>query len=207
MSLNIYIPRMLGSVTKKTIQDSFNALGIGQVDEIDMVYKVNENRNSYYFAFIKISPYNTPQSAALQTDLNKNKYIRFTYDEEAGQYWEIKKYIPRDQRGRHIDASSNANTNSLPIDTPRSITSFHAVNGTMKPPVNPNNVWKKTMQEPLLGLFGLSSTIWTPLMPIIDSITNAFMSKPSAFTAQDKLDLVEEYEDLEKQIRIEIFSI
>jgi hypothetical protein len=205
MSLNIYIPRMLGTVTKKTIQDSFNALGIGRVDEIDMVYKVNENRNAYYFAFIKISPYNTPQSAALQTNLNKNKYIRFTYDEEAGQYWEIKKYIPRDQRGLHRDEALNAN--HLRSDSPRSITSFDAVNGTENKPVNPSNVWKKTMQEPMLGLFGITSTIWTPLMPIIDSITNAFTSKPTAFTAQDKLDLVEEYEDLEKQIRIEIFSI
>ena len=202
MSLNIYIPRMLGSVTKKTVQDSFNALGIGRVDEIDMVYKVNENRNAYYFAFIKISPYNTPQSAALQRNLNKNKYIRFTYDEEAGQYWEIKKYIPRDQRMllHRDDVSANR-----PLGhTTRSITSFESVNEIENIPVNPNNIWKKTTQEPLLGLFGLSSTIWTPLMPIIDSITNAFTTKPSAFTAQDKLDLVEEYEELEKQIRIQI---
>lgn len=201
MSLNIYIPRMLGSVTKKTIQDSFNALGIGRVDEIDMVYKVNENHNAYYFAFIKIAPYNTPQSAALQRNLNKNKYIRFTYDEEAGQYWEIKKYIPRDQRGLHRE---DVSANRPPSDTPRSIKSFESLNEIENIPVNPNNVWKKTTQEPLLGLFGLSSTIWTPLMPIIDSITNAFMSKPSAFTAQDKLDLVEEYEDLEKQIHVQI---
>ena len=202
MTLNIYIPRMLGTVTKKTIQDSFNALGIGRVDEIDMVYKINENRNAYYFAFIKISPYNTPQSVALQTDLNKNKYIRFTYDEEAGQYWEIKKYIPRDQRGLHRNTASN--TNLLQSDNHRVITSFNAVNGIENIPVNPNNVWKKTTQEPMLGLFGITSTIWTPLMPIINTITNAFTSKPSVFTAQDKLDLVEEYEELEKQIRIQI---
>jgi hypothetical protein len=201
MSLNIYIPRMLGTVTKKTIQDSFNALGIGRVDEIDMVYKVNENRNAYYFAFIKISPYNTPQSVALQRNLNKNKYIRFTYDEEAGQYWEIKKYIPRDQRGLHRD---DVSANRLRSDTHRLFTPFDVVNGTENTPVNPNNVWKKTTQEPMLGLFGITSTIWTPLVPIIDSITNAFTSKPSAFTAQDKLDLVEEYEELEKQIRIQI---
>ena len=201
MSLNIYIPRMLGSVTKKTIQDSFNALGIGRVDEIDMVYKVNENHNAYYFAFIKIAPYNTPQSAALQRNLNKHKYIRFTYDEEAGQYWEIKKYIPRDQRGRHRD---DVSANRQIIDTPRSITSFDALNEIENIPINPNNMWKKTTQEPLLSLFGLSSTIWTPLMPIINSITNAFTTKPSAFTAQDKLDLVEEYEDLEKQIHVQI---
>jgi hypothetical protein len=138
----------------------------------------------------------------LQRNLNKNKYIRFTYDEEAGQYWEIKKYIPRYQRGLHRDESSNPNR--VPIDTPRSITSFHAVNGTMTPPVNPNNVWKKTTQQPMPGLFGLSSTIWTPLMPIINSITNAFATNPTAFTAQDKLDLVQEYEELEKEIRIQI---
>ena len=192
---------MLGSVTKKTIQDSFNALGIGRVDEIDMVYKVNENHNAYYFAFIKIAPYNTPQSAALQRNLNKHKYIRFTYDEEAGQYWEIKKYIPRDQRVRHRD---DVSANRQIIDTPRSITSFDALNEIENIPINPNNMWKKTTQEPLLSLFGLSSTIWTPLMPIINSITNAFTTKPSAFTAQDKLDLVEEYEDLEKQIHVQI---
>ena len=204
MSLNIYIPRMLGTVTKKTIQDSFNTLGIGRVDEIDMVYKVNENRNAYYFAFIKIAPYNTPQSAALQRSLNKHKYIRLTYDEEAGQYWEIKKYIPRDQRGLHRD---DASANRPLGDTPRLFTSFEALNEIENIPVNPNNVWKKTTQEPMLSLFGLSSTIWTPLMPIINSIANAFTTKSSAFTAQDKLDLVEEYEELEKQIRIEIYSI
>ena len=201
MTLNIYIPRMLGTVTKKTVQDSFNALGIGRVDEIDMVYKVNENRNAYYFAFIKISPYNTPQSVALQRNLNKNKYIRFTYDEEAGQYWEIKKYIPRDQRGLHRD---DVSVNRLQPDNHRLITSFDVVNQLENIPVNPNNIWKKTTQEPLLGLFGLSSTIWTPLMPIINTITNAFTTKTSAFTAQDKLDLVQEYEDIEKEIRIQI---
>jgi hypothetical protein len=202
MSLNIYIPRMLGTVTKKTIQDSFNALGIGRVDEIDMVYKVNENRNAYYFAFIKISPYNTPQSAALQRNLNKNKYIRFTYDEEAGQYWEIKKYIPRNQRGLlHRD---DVGANRQLSDNHRLFTSFESVNEVENIPVNPNNIWKKTTQEPLLGLFGLSSTIWTPLMPIINSITNAFSTNTTAFTAQDKLDLVQEYEELEKEIRIQI---
>jgi hypothetical protein len=201
MTLNIYIPRMLGTVTKKTVQDSFNALGIGRVDEIDMVYKVNENRNAYYFAFIKISPYNTPQSVALQTNLNKNKYIRFTYDEEAGQYWEIKKYIPRDQRGLHRD---DVSVNRLQPDNHRLITSFDVVNQIENIPVNPNNIWKKNTQEPILGLFGISSTIWTPLMPIINTITNAFTTKTSAFTAQDKLDLVQEYEDIEKEIRIQI---
>ena len=192
---------MLGTVTKKTVQDSFNALGIGRVDEIDMVYKVNENRNAYYFAFIKISPYNTPQSVALQTNLNKNKYIRFTYDEEAGQYWEIKKYIPRDQRGLHRD---DVSVNRLQPDNHRLITSFDVVNQIENIPVNPNNIWKKNTQEPILGLFGISSTIWTPLMPIINSIASAFTTKTSAFTAQDKLDLVQEYEDIEKEIRIQI---
>lgn len=195
---------MLGSVTKKTVQDSFNSLGIGRVDEIDMVYKVNENRNAYYFAFIKISPYNTPQSVALQTNLNKNKYIRFTYDEEAGQYWEIKKYIPRDQRNNNTNNNDVINDKRLYDDNHRLITTFNAVNKTENTPVNPNNIWKKNIEEPILGLFEISSTIWTPLMPIINTITSAFTTNTSAFTAQDKLDLVEEYEEIEKEIRIQI---
>ena len=89
---------MLGSISKKTVYEAFKNTGIGYVTELDMIYKINENKNAYYFAFLKIEPYNTPQSTALQHELNKNKESHFVYDEEAGQYWEIKKYIPREER-------------------------------------------------------------------------------------------------------------
>ena len=173
---------MLGTVKKKTVYDTFSQMGIGRVTELDMVYKVNENRNAYYFAFIKISPYNTPQFTALQRELNKNKQTQLVYDEEAGQYWEIKKYIPHKQRN-----TENIKPNCLPVFIPS--TELNAV--------QPDTFYS--------NLFGLTKTIWTPIAPIIESLIGNTTS--SAFTEKDKLDLVEEYEELEKQIRIEICYI
>jgi hypothetical protein len=146
-------------------------MGIGSVTELDMIYKVNENRNPYYFAFLKINPYNTPQSNALQYELNKNKESHLVYDEEAGQYWEIKKYIPRELRNQENVS------NKHPIKMSESIT---------------------LTQES--SLFEIALSIWTPITPIIESFTHKIINKVSAFTEEDKLDLVKEYEQLEREI-------
>ena len=171
MSLSIYIPRMLGSVNKKTVHEAFKTMGIGSVTELDMIYKVNENRNPYYFAFLKINPYNTPQSNALQYELNKNKESHLVYDEEAGQYWEIKKYIPREQRNQENVS------NKHPIKMSESIT--------------------LTRES---SLFEIALSIWTPITPVIVSFADKIVNKVSAFTEEDKLDLVKEYEQLEREI-------
>ena len=182
MSLSIYIPRILGSVTRKTVHEAFSSMKIGTITELDMIYKINENHNAYYFAFIQINPYNTPEYYALQRDLEQNRYVRLTYDEEAGQYWEIKKYIPRNQRGlfeqKHQD-----------------ITYKHVKYDENIPPKPEYNLW------------GLPISLWTPIAPVIESITNAFDPPASIFTAQDKLDLVKEYEELEKEIYIHVSCI
>ena len=47
--LNIYIPRMLGTINKQIVIDTFHSLHIGCVNYIDMHKRVNENNNSYYF--------------------------------------------------------------------------------------------------------------------------------------------------------------
>lgn len=180
MSISIYIPRMLGSINKKTVCDAFVDMRIGTVTELDMVYKINEKSNSYYFAFIKINPYNTPQSCAMQSNLEQNKYIRLTYDEEAGQYWEIKKYVPRAERG-------------LP-EKNEMVQPGIEYNGTHSPRAY-YNLWDDAY------------SICSPILPIIDSITNTFNQRASVFTAQDKVDLLEEYEDLEREIYIHISSI
>jgi len=145
------------------IHDAFNRMGIGRVTELDMVYKINENYNAYYFAFIKISPYNTPQSADLQYELNKNKHTNLVYDEEAGQYWVINKYIPREQR-------NNYNTNSPQYNDP---------------------------------IIDLTTTIWTPVESIIKSLSKDNWPQLTAFSEKDKQDLVKEYEELEREIRLE----
>lgn len=187
MSLSIYIPRMLGSVNRKTVYDAFNHMDIGQVTELDMVYKINENLNPYYFAFIKITPYNTPQSRALQDKLDIHTPIPLVYDEEAGQYWEIKKYIPRDKRNKE---------NTGPKQK-----------GLLPTTIKNATITDSSNNDYYSSMFGGFASIWQPIAPMIDSLIGANVnSKPSIFTEQDKLDLVEEYEELERQIRIEVFS-
>jgi hypothetical protein len=171
MSLSIYIPRMLGSVSKNTVYEAFKNMGIGYVTELEMIYKINENRKPYYFAFLKIDPYNTPQSNALQYELNKNKESHLIYDEEAGQYWEIKKYIPREQR------NTEHASNKKPIQ-----------NGDESFPITDSY------------LLNAALSIWTPITPMISSFTHKIVNKVSAFTEDDKQDLVKEYEELEREI-------
>ena len=183
MSLSIYIPRILGSVNKQEIYETFDRMGIGNVTELDMVYKINENRNAYYFAFIKINPYNTPQYAALQYKLNNTKQTQLVYDEEAGQYWEIKNYIPRDRRNKE-----NIEPPCIPLDTTCDW--------------NMPSTWQFDS-----SLFTHTQTIWTPFAPYIGSSVVYDERQPSAFGEKDKLDLVEEYEELEKQIRIEVSQV
>jgi hypothetical protein len=189
MSLSIYIPRMLGNVNKKTVYDVFNHMGIGRVTELDMVYKINDNHNAYYFAFIKISPYDTPQFTALNHKLNKNEQTQLVYDEEAGQYWEIKKYIPQNQRN-----TENIKPKYLPAFIPSPTWNLQS---TGLNAIQPDTFYS--------SLFGITKTIWTPITPIIESLIGNTYS--SAFSEKDKLDLVEEYEELEKGIRITICYI
>ena len=171
MSLSIYIPRMLGSVNKSTVHEAFKNMGIGYVTELDMIYKINENKNPYYFAFLKIDPYNTPQSNALQYELNKNKESHLVYDEEAGQYWEIKQYIPREQRNKE--------------------------NVSNKKPIQMDNETFPTTDSNLLNT---ALSMWTPITPVIEAFTHKVINKVSAFTEDDKLNLVKEYEELEREI-------
>jgi hypothetical protein len=161
MSLSIYIPRILGSMNKTMIYDAFKRMEIGSVTDLDIVYKINENNNAYYFAFIKINPYNTPQSTELQHELNEKNQSHLVYDEEAGQYWVINKCIPLDQR--------NQNTPTPTYKYPNS---------------------------------GLITSIWTPIESIIN-LTKENLPQLSAFTEKDKMDLVEEFEELEREIRFE----
>ena len=194
MSLHIYIPRILGSVHKKTVYDAFSRMGIGEVSELDMVYKINENRNAYYFAFIKIKPYNTPQSIRFQTKLTTKQGFRLLYDEEAGQYWEIKNYIPRTDR-----AINETNRN---IDNPPDTTIV--VNGYNQENIKPINL----SQDSLLPTTLIQTTPgYSPIAPIVSSITTLFNQYVSPFTTQDRLNLVQEYEELEREIYVEISTI
>jgi len=96
--LNIYIPRMLGSITKEIITDTFHSLHIGNISYIDMHKRVNENNNSYYFAFISLDLYDTDSAKNITKILNRDGITRIIYDTKNKQYWEVKQHIQRELR-------------------------------------------------------------------------------------------------------------
>jgi len=97
-TIQIYIPRILGSVTKSEILSVFPRMEIGDVTNIDLKYKINENKNSYYYAFINIKLYSTLQATKFKKNVYEYGMIRLLYDEEAAQYWEVKHHIDRNKR-------------------------------------------------------------------------------------------------------------
>ena len=101
--IEIYIPRILGTVHRATVIDAFNRLNIGSVMKLDMHFKVNENSNAYYFAFIKLHLYPTTSAKRMNASIEDGNVAKLVYDEEAMQYWEIKKHVPKDIRSTSSD--------------------------------------------------------------------------------------------------------
>jgi hypothetical protein len=97
-SIDIYIPRILGDVSTSIVKKAFKMLQIGEVIDIDMHRKKNENGYFYFFAFIKLQLWQTEQAAQMITLLDERDIMHLVYDEEACQYWEVKKYVPRNKR-------------------------------------------------------------------------------------------------------------
>ena len=97
-NIEVYIPRILGSVTKAEIIDTFKSMNIGHVTSLDLHFKVNENNYSYYYAFMTISLYSNILATNFKNSVIKYGMIRLLYDEEAGQYWEIKNHLDKKER-------------------------------------------------------------------------------------------------------------
>jgi hypothetical protein len=95
-SINIFIPRILSSVSKKNIKDTFRSMNIGDVTYIDMRRRMNEKRSVYSFAFLNVDLMNTPKSNEITEKINKNGSTQLFYDDE--NYWELKHYIPHEER-------------------------------------------------------------------------------------------------------------
>lgn len=171
MIFNIYIPRMLGSVTNKTVYDTFNNLNIGYVTDLNMFRRVNENHYPYYFAFIKLELYNTSESQCLKDKLNNNGTTTITYDEEAEQYWEIKKYIPKDLRQK-----STTSTNNI------------------------TNISKQIYYQVYNSVTSQDDHIWYCDASIMDNIKSYFTPTSTSFTKGDMLDIMNDYNELEKEI-------
>lgn len=97
-SIDIYIPRILGDVSVNTIKKAFRSLQLGEVIDIDMHRKKNENSYFYFFAFIKLQLTQTVPAEQMFMLLEERGIMHMVYDEEACQYWEIKKHIPKNKR-------------------------------------------------------------------------------------------------------------
>ena len=112
--IELYIPRILGSVRKKKIVNTFHELNIGKIIYLDMHRKINENKNAYYFAFVHIQLYHSFPAIELMSHLNEFKTMKITYNEETMQYWEVKTHIPRVERDNTscVSESNTAPTNN-----------------------------------------------------------------------------------------------
>jgi flagellar motor switch/type III secretory pathway protein FliN len=156
--IDIYIPRMLGYVSSNTIHDAFINLNIGKVNKLDMHKKTNEHGYKYYFAFIQLELFDTPESKRLADFLALKGVMHLVYDEEACQYWEVKQHIPKAMRYKKTE----------------------------------NNNIKSQLKNP--------SRMLNDIKNQVESFVSHTTLTVSGITQQDRLDMIEEYEDLQREI-------
>lgn len=97
ISMEIYIPRILGYITRDYIKSKFLDLNLGTIIDIDMYKKINENGYHYYFAFIKLLLHDSSEAIRMYNILEERKIIHIIYN-DLSQYWEVKKYVSRNRR-------------------------------------------------------------------------------------------------------------
>jgi len=80
---SICIPRVFMSTTRKDIYDTMEKLGLGAVDRIDLVSKVNPRGEHYNKVFIHFKKWNNKDATALATrdKLLKGEEIKIVYRE------------------------------------------------------------------------------------------------------------------------------
>ena len=99
--LHVYIPRILGHISKNIIVNTFEKMNIGDIFYVDMHRKVNENKNVYYFAFISLRLYDTSDAISVYNSLETSGITRIYYDENNEKnYWELKKHVICSNRSR-----------------------------------------------------------------------------------------------------------
>jgi hypothetical protein len=158
--IDIYIPRILGDVSNNIVKNAFYNLNIGKVIELDMHRKKNENGYYYFFAFLKVELMDSEDANRLCTLLEERGIMHLVYDEEATQYWEIKKHVPKSERKKVLDTV---------------------------------NCLSERITANVKNLFEEASDYILPL-------NQSYNHTTSIFTYQDRLDMMREYEELEREI-------
>jgi hypothetical protein len=173
MSLvNVHIPRILGNVNRRAIVKRFAELDIGRVYYIDMHKKVNENKNLYYFAFLSIQMYETQNAKNLVKTLETDGIARVIYDTKMNKYWEVKKFV--DRTARRSDGRSDGRSYS------------------------PDSVVEKMEQDEQMEK--MDNDIIKSIINYSAKSRRNTVYSPSIFTIRDKLELADEYMELEYEI-------
>ena len=107
--VTLFIPRILPTVSKKQIVDHFIKEKIGYCANIKAKNRINENGFKYWFAFITIQFFDTPNARLFyQKVVEEDKVISMEYiDERLGQprYWDVSL--------RNLDKKLNVNVKKI----------------------------------------------------------------------------------------------
>lgn len=96
--LSIFIPRVLSNVSKVDIVNTFKEMNIGDVLYIDLKKRINDNKFAYSIVFLKVELFDTITASAIYDLIEYNGSTKLYYDETDKNYWELKSYIPPEQR-------------------------------------------------------------------------------------------------------------
>lgn len=96
--LSIFIPRVLSNVSKVDIVNTFKEMNIGDVLYIDLKKRINDNKFVYSIVFLKVELFDTITASAIYDLIEYNGSTKLYYDETDKNYWELKSYIPPEQR-------------------------------------------------------------------------------------------------------------
>lgn len=94
--LNVFIPRILANISATHLKNVFSDMKVGRVTYLDMRNRVNSNNYKYSFAFVTIDMYNTDIAKKLSNKIQEYGHAQLPYDEY--NYWELKSFVPREQR-------------------------------------------------------------------------------------------------------------
>ncbi len=214
-TIDIYIPRILGYVSKKYIIETFHNMNIGYASKLSLFYRKNSSNKEYFFAFITMQLYKTTEATKFTDRLNANDKFQFNYDEESNHYWDIQLYIPINER-LNTPKISSPNKTQMPDQNV-------IVNQTLdQPSTKPNkcnapplsnvsntlhmihhNCQVHKQDPPIQSRL---NTYLQPLKPIINNhiynvfsdFSNIFGNPP--FTEKDQRNFMNDYDDMNRQI-------
>jgi len=97
-NVELYIPRILGNVTREHIIETFRYLDIGDVKHLDMHKKINQNGYAYSFVFITMKLHESkPANDLIKALLIKGETNIF-YNLQKNLYWVVKNHVSKENR-------------------------------------------------------------------------------------------------------------